>query len=131
MDPEEKEGTLRYAVADIERRKYPRFPIRVPIEYHRTSSSIGQTGETVNISEGGLQILFPEKLEVGQQVKLKLFSPSPPRLQKIEMLAEVVWVNTQLREGERLYRSGVRFINVSREDLVKLKDFLASLSEPL
>jgi hypothetical protein len=38
-------------------------------------------------------------------------------------------MNTQLGEGEKLFRSGVRFINVSREGMTKLKDFLASLPE--
>jgi c-di-GMP-binding flagellar brake protein YcgR len=44
------------------------------------------------------------------------------------MLAEVVWINTQLGEGEKHYRSGVRFINISPEDMNKLKNFSASLS---
>jgi hypothetical protein len=34
-----------------------------------------------------------------------------------------------LGEGEKLYRSGVRFINISPEGMTKLKTFLASLSE--
>jgi hypothetical protein len=37
-------------------------------------------------------------------------------------------MNTQLGEGEKHYRSGVRFINISLEDMAKLKYFLASLS---
>jgi hypothetical protein len=44
------------------------------------------------------------------------------------MLAEVVWINIQLSEGEKNYRSGVRFINISLEDMTKLKNFLASFS---
>jgi hypothetical protein len=40
----------------------------------------------------------------------------------------VVWINTQLGEGEKHYRSGVRFINISPEDMTKLKNFSASLS---
>ncbi len=76
MIKEEKEARLRYGVANIERRKYRRFPIRIPVEYYRAESVIGQTGQTLDASEGGLQILFPEQMDIGQNLKLKLFSLS-------------------------------------------------------
>jgi hypothetical protein len=38
----------------------------------------------------------------------------------------VVWINTQVDEGEKHYRSGVRFTNISPEDMTKLKEFSAS-----
>lgn len=129
MKTEEKEGKLRYGVANLERRRYPRFPIRLPIEYYRANSPINQTGKALDASESGLQILLPEQMEIGQRLNLKLFFSSGSELNTIEILAEVVWINTQLGEGEKLYRSGVRFINVSPEGMSKLKNFLASLSE--
>jgi hypothetical protein len=43
------------------------------------------------------------------------------------MLVQVVWINAQLGEGEKHYRSGVRFINISPEDMMKLKNVSASL----
>jgi c-di-GMP-binding flagellar brake protein YcgR len=129
MKPEEKEAKLRYGIANLEGRRSPRFPIRLPIEYYRANSPINQTGKTIDASESGLQILFPEQLEIGQKLNLKLFFSSGSKLNTVEMLAEVVWVNTQLGEGEKLYRSGVRFINVSPEGMAKLKNLLASLPE--
>ena len=67
-------------------------------------------------------------MEIGQNLNLKLFFSSGSELNTIETLAEVVWINTQLGEGEKHYRSGVRFINISPEDVTKLKNFSASLS---
>jgi c-di-GMP-binding flagellar brake protein YcgR len=128
MKTEKNEAKPRYGIANLERRKYRRFPIRLPIEYYRADSPINQTGQTLDASEGGLQILFPEQLEIGQNLNLKLFFSSGSELNTIEALAEVVWINTQLGEGEEHYRSGVRFINISAEDVTKLKDFSASLS---
>ena len=110
---------------DFENRGYPRFDIHLPIEYYQMKSSITHTG---NISEGGLLIYFPEAMDVSQYLRLKLFFSSGSELNTIEMLAKVVWMNTELAEGEKLYRSGVRFIKISPEDMTKLKDFLASLS---
>jgi c-di-GMP-binding flagellar brake protein YcgR len=129
MKTEEKKAKVRYAVANLERRRNPRFPIRLPIEYYRANSPINQTGQALDASEDGIQILLPEQMEIGQKLNMKLFFSSGPELNSIEVLAEVVWTNTQLGEGERLYRSGVRFINISPEGMIKLKNFLASLAE--
>jgi c-di-GMP-binding flagellar brake protein YcgR len=129
METEEKKARVRYAVANLERRRNPRFPIRLAIEYSRASSPISQIGQTVDASEGGLQVLLPEPMEIGQKLNMKLFFSSGSKLNSVEVLAEVVWINTQLGEDEKLFRSGVRFINVSREGMTELKDFLASLPE--
>ena len=61
-------------------------------------------------------------------LKLKLFFSSGSELNAIEMLVQVVWMNTQLGEGEKHYRSGVKFTNISPEDMTKLKNFTVSLS---
>jgi len=128
MKTEEKEAKPRYGIANFERRRYRRFKIRLPIEYYRADSPINQTGKALDASEGGLQILFPEQMEIGQNLKLKLFFSSDSELNTIKMLVEVVWMNTQLDEGEKHYQSGVRFINISPEDTTKLKNLLTSLS---
>ena len=128
MENGEEEIKPRYGIANIERRKYRRFPIRLPVEYYRANSSMSQTGQTLDASEGGLQILFPEQMDIGQNLKLKLFFSSGPELNAIEMLVQVVWMNTQLGEGEKHYRSGVKFTNVSPEDMTKLKNFMVNLS---
>jgi hypothetical protein len=59
---------------------------------------------------------------------MKLFFSSEDKLNAIEMLVEVVWINPPLSEGKQHYRSGVRFINISPDDMTKLKNLSASLS---
>src|SRR5512143_2114526 len=128
MENREKETKPHYGIADIERRKYRRFPIRLPVEYYRADSPVSQTGQTLDTSEGGLQILFPEQMNIGQNLKLKLFFSIGSELISIEMLAEVVWVNPQLDESQKRYRSGVKFTSISPEDMTKFKNFIVSLS---
>jgi c-di-GMP-binding flagellar brake protein YcgR len=128
MKTEQNEAQPRYGIALLEGRKYRRFPIRLPIEYYRVDPPINQTPQPLDASEDGLQILFPVQMEVGQNLNLKLFFSLGSELHTIEMIAEVVWINTDLDEGEKQYRSGVRFINISPEDMNKWKMFLASLS---
>ncbi|PIV20587.1 MAG: hypothetical protein COS40_11785, partial [Deltaproteobacteria bacterium CG03_land_8_20_14_0_80_45_14] len=87
------------------------------------------TGRALNISEGGLLIYFPEQMEIGQHLRLKLFFSLGSELNTIEMLAEVVWMDIHLGKDWGDYRSGVKFIDVSSEDIRKLENFLMHLSK--
>ena len=123
MKTEQKELKPRYGIANFERRTYRRFPMRLPIEYYRANSPANRTGHSLDASEGGLQILFPEQVEIGQNLNVKLFFSSESGLNTIEMIVEVVWINTQLAEDEKHYRTGVRFASISPENMTKLKEF--------
>jgi len=124
---EEKEPKPRYGTVSFERRKYPRFNVDLPIEYSRIDSSIGHSGKALDVSEGGLLIYFPEQMDMGQYIRLKLFLSIGFELNAIEVLAEVVWMDIHLDKGVGDYRCGVNFIDVSPEDMTKLKNFLKSL----
>jgi c-di-GMP-binding flagellar brake protein YcgR len=129
MKTGEKETKPRYGTVNFERRKYPRFNVNLPIDYYRIDSSISHAGKALNISEGGLLIYFPEEMEIGQHLKLKLFLASGSEMNTIETLVEVVWIDIHLGKDWGDYRTGVRFVNISTEDMEKLKNFLASLSK--
>jgi c-di-GMP-binding flagellar brake protein YcgR len=124
-----EETRPRTAIVNFEKRSHPRFNVDLPIEYYGIDSSIGH-GRAINASEGGLLIYFPERMEIGQHLKLKLFFASGSDLNTIEALVEVVWRDIHLGQARGDYRSGVRFIGISPEDTTKLKIFLRSLSHP-
>ena len=123
---EENKLKPRTGVAKIEERQHPRFLLNLPVEYYRVNSDVNQAGYTVNASEGGLMVNLPEKLEVGQLLKIKLFFSFGPDINSIEILSQVVW--TDHSGGEEGYRSGVKFIKVSAEDLNRLVNFLQKLT---
>jgi c-di-GMP-binding flagellar brake protein YcgR len=125
---EEKDTKPCYGTVNFERRKYPRSNVDLPIEYYRIDSLIGHSGKALNISEGGLLLHFPEQVDMGQYIKLKLFLLLGSELNTIEVLAEVVWMDIHLGESRRDYRCGIRFIDVSPGDMTKLKSFLRNLS---
>ena len=129
-DKEEMEEKTkpRYGTVNFERRGYPRFNVDLPMEYYRIDSPISHTGRGLNVSEGGLLIYFREQMDVSQNFRLKLFLSLGSDLNTIEALAEVVWMDIHLGETWGDYRCGVRFIDISPEDMTKLKNFLASLS---
>ncbi len=128
MKPEEKGAKLRYGIVNFERRKFPRFSVDLPVEYERIDSFI-PAGRVLNISEGGLLIYFPERMEVGERLKLRLFfSAIGSDLSAIEALVEVVWVEIDGDKEFGDYRSGVKFIYITPENMNSLKTFLINLS---
>ncbi|MDI7258661.1 MAG: PilZ domain-containing protein [Thermodesulfobacteriota bacterium] len=129
MKPEGKDPKPRIGIVNIERRRYPRFSIDLPIEYYPIHSSASHTGRTLNASEGGLLVYLPEKMEVGQSLKLKLFFSSGFNLNTIEVITEVIWIDIHLEKDWGDYRTGLKFVDISSEDLSRLRDFLTSLSK--
>jgi c-di-GMP-binding flagellar brake protein YcgR len=83
----------------------------------------------VNASEGGLLVYFPEEVKVGDHLRLRLFFSIGSELNTIEMVVQITWVDMHLGKEWGDYRSGVRFIDVSPDDLNKLKTFLKNLSQ--
>lgn len=126
---EEKERKIHYGIVNFERRKHPRFNIDLPIEYSLLPSPVSHPGRALNASEGGLLVYLSEKVEISQELQLKLFFPSGSELNGIELIAEVAWMDIHLGKDWGDYRCGLRFVDISPEGLNKLKRFLRSLSE--
>jgi len=129
MEKEKEQTESHIGIVNLERRKYPRFTVNLPIEYHRLDSSTRYTGQVLNASEGGLLLYLPEQMEMGQDLKIKLFFTSGVELNTVELLAQVVWTDIHLGKGWGDYRTGVKFIDISSENLNQLKNFLRSLSQ--
>lgn len=125
MKKEERELAPSLGVTNFEKRRYPRFSAALPIEYWQIDKSRSQPGQTINISEGGLLLRISEHLKIGQVVGLTLFIASGRDLDIIEAIAQVkiVWQDTRVgKDGG--YRVGVKFVDISPEDMDKLKNLL-------
>lgn len=116
-----------YGLVNFERRKYPRFSIDLPIEYFCLNLPERRQARASNISEGGLMVYLPEKMDIGQQLRVKIFFPAVPSLAAVEIIGEVVWIDISLTENGE-YRCGLKFIEVSSEDLRDLRNFLNNLA---
>jgi c-di-GMP-binding flagellar brake protein YcgR len=128
MGKEERETEPRFGLASFERRKHPRFSVDLPIEYWQINKSKSRPGRMIDVSEGGLLLHLSEPLEIGQNLGLNLFIDIGPDLDSIEALVrvEVVWKDLYLgKDGD--YRIGVKFVDISPEDMDKLKTFLNTL----
>jgi hypothetical protein len=123
----ETEPKSRFRAGNFEKRRHPRFNVDLPIEYTRRDLVV-KYDRVTNASEGGLLAYFSEEMEVGQYLRIKLFFPSGSGLNIIEMVTQVVWRDNPLRKDWGNHRTGVRFVDISPDDLNHLKKFLGSLS---
>ena len=128
MKTEEKQTKSHSGPANFEKRRYARVNLDLNIGYYRTNSRITHSVRLMNASEGGLSIYFPVRMKIGERLKLKLFPTLGSAMNAIGPQAEVVWVAPHLDETWLDYQSGVKFIDISPEDLNRLKNFLESLS---
>ncbi len=128
-EQQEKEETKpRIGIINFEKRRHPRFTVDLPLEYYRVDSPVPETGRAVNASEGGLLVYFPEEVKVGDRLRLRLFFNVGSELNTVEMVVQIAWVDLHLGREWGDYRSGVRFVDISPEDLDRLKTFLKNLS---
>jgi len=126
MNKKEEREKSGFGVANFERRKNPRFLLNCPVEYWQVENSKNRIGRTGDISEGGLLLFLPDEMDIGQQIEMKLFIGDLVELKPIEVLVQVVWKDLYL-EGDDDYRMGVKFIDISPQDLDKLRLFLETL----
>jgi c-di-GMP-binding flagellar brake protein YcgR len=111
-----------------EKRKYPRFSADFPVKYS-TTNSFFKSARVDNASEGGLLVCLPEKMHIGQQLALKLIFLSRSGLDIVETVVQVIWMGIHLRKDWTWdYRTGVKFEDISPEDMTTLKNFLTRLA---
>jgi hypothetical protein len=126
---EKEEPKPRYGTPNFERRRYPRFSVDFPVEYTGKDFAVKQ-GRVINASEGGLLAYFPEQIEIGKHLRLKLFFTSGSESNMMEALNQVVWMDVQMGKDWGNYRIGVEFVDISLEKQCTLKSFLSSFSSP-
>lgn len=80
-------------MSDVERRRHPRAPIELRVEYKRLNSFFADY--TKNISKGGTFIKTNKPLDVGTEFRFKLAVPTLAA--PIEIRGTVQWV---VKEGE-------------------------------
>ncbi len=123
MGKEEKESKARFGNVNFERRKHPRLSFAFPVEYRRIDSPKSYPARTADIGDGWLLLYISEEIEIDQNLRVKLFLDPDLKLKTIEAEVQVVWKDFRLRkDGYR--RIGVRFVNISSEDMEKLRSFL-------
>ena len=112
--------------AKSKKRRHIRLSLRLPMEYSFPESSRYHLAYTVDLCEGGLLMYTPEKLEIGQNLRVKFYYDSAAGLDCVQALGEVIRVDKVGKLGKE-YRCAVRFSDLPSDFLKKLQKFLESL----
>jgi c-di-GMP-binding flagellar brake protein YcgR len=124
---EEIEIKPHFGTVNFERRRQLRISTDLPAEYWHIENPKTHPGRLLNASEGGLLLYLPEKMEVGQNLKVRLFIGPILELEPIDAFVQVAWIDLHFGENGP-YRVGVSFVNISPEDMDKLRNFLNTLT---
>jgi hypothetical protein len=84
--------------------------------------SSAQPGTTHDVSKGGLALIGHEPFKQGERLLVKLELPNIKGA--ITTLAEVRWVDQVEEMNRKMYRAGLKFLSMLREDVVRLEDCL-------
>ena len=128
MDKANRDGQpvsqVRMGVLSIEKRKYPRFSVELPLNYSRTEGTEILGGMVANASEGGLLVYLPERMAMGAFLKIEIFYVKGLELDTIKAVAKVVWCDLAARESWGEHRYGLQFQHIDEKDLGRLTTLL-------
>jgi c-di-GMP-binding flagellar brake protein YcgR len=126
-----RKGRIRMTETFDERRKYKRAELRVNAEYAllhfkpnvllRDKLALKHKAQTVNISEGGLQLLNDSALEPGQIVRIA-FRPKEEE-KGINAFAKVKWAGYDGGIGK--FRIGMEFYYLHDNDKKKIQELVS------
>ncbi len=124
MQREQKRRIHQDEVNLLGSRQYSRVILNLPIEYY-TNGHLLRYGHTYNLSPGGGMLNIPERLKIGQAMKLAIFFAPDAKLEAVKVNSQLVWVHDTHNNGG--YRSGVKFLDLSAADRNKLQKFFTRL----
>lgn len=113
----------------VEKRAYPRIPIKLPVKYRLVEDMAGiqsiiemrkteANTQTHDISLGGMYIVSNQPLTVGHILHLDITLPG--KAKRLAAFGEVVW--------SKEAGAGLRFMMIKNEDLDFLKTFIEESS---
>jgi len=124
LSPRKKLGVLA-----VEKRRHPRYSIELPLDYARVNRRETYGGIVANASEGGVLVYLPERMQVGDLLKIEIFYASGLELNSIKALGRVVWSDLAAKENWGEYRYGLQFESIEEKDLIRLKNLLREIGK--
>jgi c-di-GMP-binding flagellar brake protein YcgR len=118
-NPRPKNGRLA-----IQNRKHPRLLVELPLDYSRKGKKANFGGIVKNASEGGILVYLPEKIEVGELLKVEIYFAKGLELNTVQGVAEIVWADLAARETWREHRYGLEFHSMPKGMIQKLRNLL-------
>ena len=108
-----------------ERRQHPRVTVKLALDYWKAPSDDPMGGLVANISESGLRIDSIHSIQIGAELKIKVYVPKEEYIfSSIEGSGKIVWRTFRLEGDWEGYRHGLHLTEMSLDDRERLKQFL-------
>ena len=104
-----------------ERRRHPRFPVDLPVDYTLVEDGTVDVGSVANASEGGLMVLLNEMMELGTRMLIFVPFILDSEATGIKAGCRVVWRDLEAASGGSRYQYGLQFTDISQDDVLKLR----------
>jgi c-di-GMP-binding flagellar brake protein YcgR len=114
-------------ILSVERRKYPRYNVELPLSYSRVNDKELFGGIVANASEGGILVYLPEKMEIGDILKIEIFYSKGFELDTIQAIAKAVWTDLTTKRNLGEYRYGLEFQSIDKKDYNRLSILLEGI----
>ena len=110
---------VRKGVFVIEKRRDPRYNVELPLDYSPINKKEDYHGTIADVNEGGILVYLPERLEIGDLFKIRIFFSKDLELNTIQAIAKVVWADSAARKSTGDFRYGLQLQSFFKGDLPK------------
>jgi hypothetical protein len=125
----EKKASAPKEGSAMDKRKHPRLFVELPLDYSRKGKKTDFGGIVKNASEGGILVYLPERIGVGELLKVEIYFAKGLELQTVQGQAKIVWADLAGRETWREHRYGLEFRSMPKGTLQKLRNLLKDWGE--
>jgi hypothetical protein len=112
-----------------ERRKYPRYHFKLPMNYSMPDNKDNYGGIIGNASEGGIEVHLPGKLDTGEVLKIEILFAKGWELKTVRGIAKIIWSDLAVRKTSKVHRYGLQFQLFNKRNLQKLRILLKEASQ--
>jgi len=117
---------MDYSTLLAERRRFPRFPVCLPVDYYRINELRRRAGVVADISKMGLLVLSVYRLMIGTELRITLLFPLGYEFTSLDVVAKVMWKARHEGGDWSGYKYGLKFTRISEKDQLKLDFFLSA-----
>jgi len=116
---------MERVTSHMERGRYPRMSLDLPLEYQVMNALYAHGGLVVNASKVGLLINSIKNIPIRSKLNITVLFPKGFELTNFEVLSEIIWKDLHWEEDWEGYCYGLKFIKILNEDGRKLKQLLS------
>jgi len=119
----------KMGVLAVEKRQYPRYTAEFPLDYARIEDKGTYGGMVVNVSEGGLLVYLPQRMEIGAVLKIEILYVQGLEFNTIKAVAKIVWSDLAAKESYGEYRYGLQFLHIEETEFDRLINLLKEIGK--